>query len=61
MDKIFGSGSFQYMKSKEKSEKRQCRESVERKKRETRLVDVNFVKEPLPVFVCVRVCEQGCT
>lgn len=53
MDKIFGSGLFQYVKSKEKSENTQCRERVERKKRETRLVDVNFVKERLPVFVCV--------
>lgn len=56
-DKIYGSGLFQYVKSKEKREKTSSTERDERKKRETRLVDVDFVKEPLPLCVCVCVSK----
>lgn len=57
-DKIFGSRLFQYVKSKEKEREKKAvqRDSREKKKRETRLVVVDFVKEPLLVCVCMCMC-----
>lgn len=61
-DKIFGAGVVSICEKAENREKEKKKKAVQRtKKKETRLVDVDFVKEPLScVSVSVSECECVC-